>query len=93
MLKKIRHIGIIVRDLEHTIERFKGFGFSCREFSENKELGVKVAFFPIGDSQIEFLNYTGSEKGHDNVVRSQKGPINHLCFEVDDLEVSIQEFE
>lgn len=93
MLRKIRHIGIVVENLEHTIERFKGFGFSCIEVTENKEVGVKAAFFPIGDTLMEFLNYTGPDKGHDNIVRSQKGAINHLCFEVDNLEVCIREFE
>ncbi|MBI5968095.1 MAG: VOC family protein [Deltaproteobacteria bacterium] len=93
MLKKIRHIGIIVEDFERAIERFEGFGLSCTEVKENKAHGVRVAFFPIGDTLIEFLNYTSPDKGHDSVVRSQKGAINHICFEVDNLEASIRDFE
>ncbi len=93
MLKKIRHIGVTVNDLERAVDRFKGFGFSCTEVTENKDIGIQAAFFPIGDTLIEFLHYTGPDKGHDNVVRSQKGVINHLCFEVDDLEKSIKDFE
>jgi methylmalonyl-CoA/ethylmalonyl-CoA epimerase len=27
------------------------------------------------------------------MVRGQKGTINHLCFEVDDLEATVQDFE
>jgi len=93
MLKKIRHIGIVVNNFEQSIEKFKGFGLSCSEVTENKEVGVRAAFFPIGDTLIEFLNYTGPDKGHDNVVRQQKGAINHLCFEVDNLENSILDFQ
>jgi len=93
MLKKIRHIGIVVEDLERAINKFKAFGLSCSEVMEIKEVGVRIGFFPIGDTLIELLYYTGPDKGHDTVVRSQKGAINHLCFEVDDLESSIQDFE
>jgi methylmalonyl-CoA epimerase len=93
MLKKIRHIGIVVENLERAINKFKAFGLSCSEVMEIKEVGVKIGFFPIGDTLIELLYYTGPDKGHDSVVRSQKGAINHLCFEVDDLELSIQDFE
>jgi len=93
MLKKIRHIGIVVEGLERAIERFKGFGLHCTEVMENKDIGVRIAFFPIGDTLIEFLKYTKPDTGQDTVVRSQKGAINHICFEVDDLEASIKDFE
>jgi methylmalonyl-CoA/ethylmalonyl-CoA epimerase len=62
---------------------------------EKKEEGMRIAFLPIGDTLIEFLSFS-SGKGWDpvhTVVRSQKGALNHLCFEVDDLESSIRDFE
>ncbi len=93
MLKKMRHVGIVVKDFQRGIDQFKGFGLSCNETLDLKEIGVKIAFLPIGDTLIELLCYTGTDKGHDNVVRSQKGAINHICFEVDNLEVSIKDFE
>ena len=93
MLKKIRHIGIVVKDFQRAIDRFKGFGLSCTETLDLKEVGVKIAFLPIGDTLIEFLYYTGTDEGHDTVVRSQKGAINHICFEVDNLEAGIKDFE
>ena len=93
MLKKIRHIGIVVDDLARAVDKFQGFGLSCTETKENKNMGLRIAFLPIGDTLIEFLNYTGPDTGHDTVVRSQKGAINHICFEVDDLEASIKAFQ
>jgi methylmalonyl-CoA/ethylmalonyl-CoA epimerase len=95
MMKKMRHIGIIVEDLDQTIKKFEGFGLQCTEVIEKKEDGMRIAFFPIGDTLIEFLNFS-PDKGWDpfhTVVRSQKGAINHLCFEVDDLEAAIRDFE
>ena len=95
MIKKMRHIGIIVEDFESAIKKFEGFGLTCTKFMENKEDGLKITFFPIGDTLIEFLSFS-PDKGWGNfhtVVRSQKGTINHLCFEVGDLEASIRDFE
>jgi len=93
VLKKIRHIGIVIKEFERAIDKFKGFGLLCTEVTELKELGIKVAFLPIGDSSIELIYYTDPEKGRDSVVRKQKDAINHICFEVDDIEASIKDFE
>jgi catechol 2,3-dioxygenase-like lactoylglutathione lyase family enzyme len=72
MLKKMRHIGIIVEDFDRAIKKFEGFGLTCTEVIEREK--------------------DGWDPMH-KVVRSQEGPINHLCFEVDDLDTSIRDFE
>jgi methylmalonyl-CoA/ethylmalonyl-CoA epimerase len=93
MLKKIRHIGIMANNLDRAIEKFKGFGLPCTEITEIQRLGVKIAFFPIGESMIEMIYTIDPEKTRGSVVQSQKGTINHICFEVDDIEATIKEFE
>ena len=94
-MKRIRHIGIVVADLDSTINLFEGFGLTCNEVIEKDDDGFRVALFPIGDIFIEFISFIpGKELDHVlNVVRSQKGSINHVCFEVDNLKASIQAFE
>lgn len=96
MLKKLNHIGIIVDDFESTIEKFKAFGLECSETREVKKIGAKIAFLPIGDTSLEIIQHTGPDKGDDamvSTVRGQKGTINHLCFEVDDFDATISDFE
>lgn len=94
MLKKIRHIGIVVEDLERAINKFEGFGLRCNEVKDMNELGMKVAFMPSGDSLLEFIYYTDPNKKQSGIVGRQKGgPINHICFEVDDMESTIQDCE
>jgi methylmalonyl-CoA/ethylmalonyl-CoA epimerase len=95
MLKKIRHIGMMVEDVDRAVRRFEGFGLICNELIEQKEDGKKLAFFPVGDTLIEFLSYSPDKAWDPSgiVVRSQKGPINHICFEVDDLVAAILDFE
>jgi methylmalonyl-CoA/ethylmalonyl-CoA epimerase len=96
MLKKLRHVGIMVDDLDRAIEKFKGFGIACTETAENPKIDLRVGFLPIGDSAIELLHHSKPDKGDDlmsTVVRGQKGAINHLCFEVDDLDATIRTFQ
>ena len=96
MLKRIRHIGVIVPEFDRAVKRFKGFGLSCSEVMEVQKLGAKIAFFSIGDTMIELITHPRPNEGADtmvNVVRDQAGAINHICFEVDDLEQTIKDFE
>ena len=95
MMKRMHHIGILVEDLDPTIKKFEGFGLTCTEVIERSEQGMRMAFFPVGETLIEFVSFS-PDKEQDHlltVVQSQKGTINHLCFEVDDLEASIRDFE
>jgi methylmalonyl-CoA/ethylmalonyl-CoA epimerase len=96
MLKKLRHIGIMVENFEQALEKFKGFGIQCSEVKEDRKIDLQIAFLSIGDVAIELLHHTKPDRGDDpmsSVVRGQKGAINHLCFEVDNLDASIAEFE
>jgi methylmalonyl-CoA epimerase len=96
MLRKLRHIGIMVDSFEQALEKFKGFGMQCSEVKEDKKIDLEIAFLSVGDVDIELLHHTKPDSGDDlmsSIVRGQKGAINHLCFEVDDLDASIREFE
>lgn len=96
MLKKLRHIGVMVENFDQAIQQFTGFGLTCSEIKEDKKIDLQVGFLSIGDTAIEILHHTKPDRGDNlmsSVVRGQKGAINHLCFEVDDLDASIRDFE
>ena len=95
MLKKLHHVGIIVEDLDRRIKKFEGFGLHCTEIIEKRDGSSKIAFFPVGDTLVEFVRYNPDWKpDHLNaLVQAQPGVINHLCFEVQDLEAAIRDFE
>jgi methylmalonyl-CoA/ethylmalonyl-CoA epimerase len=96
MLKKLRHIGVMVENFDQAIQQFTGFGLTCSEIKEDKKIDLQVGFLSIGDTAIEILHHTKPDSGDNlmsSVVRGQKGAINHLCFEVDDLDASIRDFE
>jgi len=95
LLKKLHHVGILVKGLDLGIKRFQGFGLKCSEIVEKKDGSSRIAFFPIGDTLIEFVSYNPDwAPDHLNaLVQAQTGAINHLCFEVEDIEAAIRDFE
>ncbi len=94
MLKKVRHIGIVVDDLKRAVENFsKGIGFNFTEFIIKEDIGVEIAFASVGETLIELLHYTKPNHSKTNVVRKQAGAINHICFEVDDLAAAMKYFK
>ena len=66
MLKKLRHVGIMVDDFDRAIEKFKGLGIDCTETAENTNIDLRVGFLPIGDSALELLYHSHPDKGDDS---------------------------
>jgi len=95
MLKKMHHIGIIVEDFDSVVKKYEAFGMKCSQIIEKEAGDMRLALLPIGDTIVEFVSYRPDKKwDHLNtVVRSQNGAINHLCFEVDNMEETIHDFE
>ena len=59
MVKKVDHIGIAVKNLEETLKFYEGaLGLKCGGTEVVEEQKVKVAFLPIGDTEIELLEST-----------------------------------
>ena len=94
--KKLSHVGIVVQDFERVVEKFKGFGFPCSEIREVQKLASRIAFFPVGETTLEVIYQAGPDVVDDPMVRvvaGQEGTINHIAFEVDDIDAAIQDFE
>ncbi|MBU2549985.1 MAG: VOC family protein [Proteobacteria bacterium] len=89
MVNKIEHIGIIVKDLEASIAKWKALlGLELKEVEALDVEGVvnKVAFFPVGPTNIELV-YTTAETGLAAEFLKERGEsIHHIAFEVEDVE-------
>lgn len=86
MIKKIDHIGIVVKDLERSMRIYSEelkLPFVRRE--RNPEFHVDIAFFRCGDVLVELLCPYGPGMNQDFLDRTGGG-IHHIAYEVDDLE-------
>ena len=92
MLKKIDHIGIVVKDIDGAVKRYeRGLGLRCTEREEIPDAGVRVAFFPIGDTYIELIQFTRVDPGVDERISMAEPGISHISFEVEDFDTALKD--
>ena len=91
-VKKINHIGIVVRDIEGALEVYRdALGLELTRIEERPNRGVKIAFLPAGDSDIELVQPTTEEGGVAAFLEKRGEGLHHICLEVDDIEKALAE--
>lgn len=93
-VKRIEHVGIIVRDIESSRKLFEDcLGIPLHSIEESSTLPRKLALFPVGDSMVELLAGTTPDSKHAKMIAEGKGGLNHICFEVEDIDEALAELK
>ncbi|WLT31070.1 methylmalonyl-CoA epimerase [Geothrix sp. PMB-07] len=89
-LLRINHLGIAASGLDEAMARMaKLFDMAPDHTEDVPEQKVKTAFFPVGESTLEYLESTDPE-GPVGKFLAKRGPgIHHVCFEVDDIDTAV----
>jgi len=83
-LKKINHIGIVVKDLTQALESYsRGLGIEVEKIVEIPDVQLKIAVLKIGDIEIELLEYGNPDLPIVKALRGDRPGINHICYEVE----------
>ncbi len=93
MVEKIEHIGIVVKDLEKSMEPYQELlGLKLKETEELDVQGAltRVAFFPIGEVSVELVHTTAKTGLAADFLKKHGEGIHHIAFEVEDLEKTFQ---
>ena len=90
-LLRINHLGIATAGLAEAVDRMaRLFDMEADHVEAVPEQKVRTAFFPVGESSLEFLESTEAE-GPIGKFIAKRGPgIHHVCFEVDDIETAVK---
>lgn len=85
---RLNHVGVAVPDIEAAKASYAEL-YGATEATPTRdfpELGVKVAFVKLANSEIELLSPLGPESPVNKFLeRNPKGGQHHLCFEVPDI--------
>ncbi|MBN2259341.1 MAG: methylmalonyl-CoA epimerase [Clostridiales bacterium] len=88
---KVDHIGIAVKNLDETLEFYTDvLGLEVQGSEIVEEQKVRVAFLPIGDSEIELLESTDPDGPIARFIEKNGEGIQHIAFKVDDIEEAIE---
>jgi methylmalonyl-CoA/ethylmalonyl-CoA epimerase len=94
MLKKIDHIGIVVKDLEEIkstmSEAFEIFPEFEEEVADQK---VKVIGYHVGDTTIEYLQPISSDSPIARYLEKKGSGIHHISYSVENLSVTLQKLQ
>jgi methylmalonyl-CoA/ethylmalonyl-CoA epimerase len=94
MFRKIEHIGIAVKDLEAANKMFSqlaDLGLLKIETVESE--GVKVSFFQVGETKIEFLQATSAESPIAKYIEKNGEGIHHIAFDVENVRDELERLQ
>jgi methylmalonyl-CoA/ethylmalonyl-CoA epimerase len=93
-ISKVDHIGIAVTNLEETLKFYEEvLGLKCGGTEVVEDQKVKVAFLPVGDSEIELLESTTEDGPIAKFIEKNggRGGIQHIAVRVENIETAIEE--
>lgn len=94
MLNKISHLGIAVKDLDAVLSFYAdSLGLECTGQEEVPSQKVKVAFLPLGQTNIELLESTEPDGPIAKFIENRGEGIHHIAIEVDDIEQALAELK
>lgn len=93
-MKKIEHIGIAVKDLEHSEEVFKKlFNQEAYKRERVESEGVTTSFFQLGPNKIELLEATNENSPIAKYLDRNREGIHHIAIEVEDIQIEMKRLE
>ncbi len=88
------HIGIAVNDIDAALELYRDkLGFEVGGIDEVPGFGVKVAFLPLGEGQIELVMPVTEDSAIAKFLDKRGPGFHHLCFRVDDIRAELARLE
>jgi len=93
-IKKINHVAIVVKDIDESLKFWEtALGLKLHHLEEVPSQASKVAFIPVGESEIELVQPTTEDSGMAAYLEKRGEGMHHLCVEVDDIEGKMQELK
>ena len=92
-ITRLDHIGIAVKSIAESLKVYEAMGLKSVGVEEVAEQKVRVAFLPIGETEIELLESTAPDGPVAKYIEKNGEGIQHLALRVDDLEAALAEMK
>jgi methylmalonyl-CoA/ethylmalonyl-CoA epimerase len=93
-VKRIDHIAILVEDLDEALSFWRDtLGVDLTFVEDLPEEHAKVAFLPVGESDVELIKPTTEDSGLAKYLAKHGPGLHHICLEVEDIEGILDELK
>jgi methylmalonyl-CoA/ethylmalonyl-CoA epimerase len=92
-IKRVDHLGIIVGDLDDAVRSFTEHLGLTLDHIEQYGDELDIAFLPCGDTLVELIKPRTDQGSNADYLRQHGPGIQHVAFEVDDLEAALAELD
>lgn len=88
---KINHVAIVVKDIDASLDFWvKAFGLHLDHIEDVPSQASKVAFLPLGESEVELVQPTTADSGMAAYLEKRGEGMHHLCIEVEDIDAALE---
>ncbi len=89
-IEKINHVAVVVADIDAALAFWRdALGLAPSGVKDMPEQKSKIAFLPLGGSEIELVQPTDPDSGIAKYLAKRGPGMHHLCLEVQDLDGTI----
>jgi methylmalonyl-CoA/ethylmalonyl-CoA epimerase len=87
IIKKVNHVAVVVEDIDQALAFWRdALGLHLQKIEDVPSEKVKVAFLPVGDSEVELVQPKDEESGISKFLHERGPGLHHMCFEVEDID-------
>ncbi len=88
---RVHHVAVVVRDLDAALSFYRDrLRLPLDVVMPIDTDGVRIAFLPVGESNVELVQPTRADTGVARFLDSRGEGFHHVCLEVDDLAVELE---
>ena len=85
-IKSIHHVAILVEDVDQSLGFWRDvLGIQPSHIAEMPQEAARIAFLPLGESEIELVQPATQESGISRFLEKHGPGLHHICLQVDDL--------
>jgi len=91
MLKKIDHIGVVVKSIDSALEVYQDcMGLKVDRIEEAAGGKFRIAFFRLGEVELELIEPRDPMGMAGKFLETHGEGLHHICFAVDDIDAQLE---
>jgi len=93
-LKRLDHIAVLVEDLDQALSFWQDqLGLPLDHVEKIDSMEVKIAFLPLGESEIELVQPTTADSGLAKFLEKRGPGLHHICIEVENINTMLEKLK